>query len=101
MSAEKTILFLEDYVKSTQNRRNIIFLTGEDIAILRNSIFNIFFNSNITFSESDIRYFKRHSTNLKILASKQTKTSTKREIAHKNRSLIRHIAIVILNYIKI
>jgi hypothetical protein len=99
MSLEDTRILFQFLDIGLASKRNVIYVTNRQMRVLQNSVYNIFFNSSLSFDEKLKKYFKRHSKQLKQLASKQVNIDVKRGIISKNRALIRKVGFVVLKYI--
>jgi hypothetical protein len=100
MSRKATIAFFKYYLVVSTNGKSLVHITNKHLRIIQNAIYNIFFNSEVQLSDKLTQYFKRHSTKLRLLGSKQGDLDRKRESIQKNRMLIRKIATVALSYLK-
>jgi hypothetical protein len=99
MSVETTLHFMKSYLQNTANKRSKIYLTAKDLKVIQNGIYNIYFNDKMNLSESDIKYFRRYTSKLNILASKKSTISVKRDIASNNVGVLRRVANIIITYI--
>lgn len=74
-------------------------VTRAQCELIRQSSYNLFFNTSIKLEEVDRAYLRRYSKALKQLASKKVCLTDKRGILAKRSSLIKRIMKIVITYI--
>ena len=87
-------------VTPSQRIHILTHISKKQVSLARQIAYNVLINKDIALSEKDKKYFRRHLTSIKELASKKINLDRKRLILVKKHLLFKRLCIIILTYLK-